>query len=54
MWIRRMACIVIGILLAVLAVVGLTAEIVPALGFAEGGGPAYLASKEISQWASDF
>ena len=54
MWFRKATRILIGIALTVMAVIGFTAELLPTLGVAHCGDPAYLASKEISQWASDF
>lgn len=54
MWFRKASHIFIGTMLAVMAAIGLTAELVPTSGVAPCDDPAYLASKEISQWASDF
>ena len=54
MWIRKATRILIGLALTALAVIGVTAELVPTLGVAPCGDLVYLASKEISQWASDF
>ena len=54
MWIERIVRSAIGLILAVLAGIGLAAEIVPTLGLAHYTTATYCASKEISQWASGF
>ena len=54
MWIQRIVGTAAGIALAVLAAIGFTAELVPTLGLAQYATATYCASKEISQWASDF
>jgi hypothetical protein len=52
MWIERIVRSAIGLILAVLAGIGLAAEIVPTLGLAHYTTATFCASKEISQWAS--
>jgi hypothetical protein len=54
MWIQRILRTVICAALAVLAGIGFAAEIVPTLGLAHYTTATYCASKEISQWASDY
>jgi hypothetical protein len=51
MWIERIVRSAIGLILAVLAAIGLAAEIVPTLGLSPYTTATYCASKEISQWA---
>ncbi len=54
MWIQRIVRTAVGITLAVLAAIGFAAELVPTLGLVQYATATYCASKEISQWASDF
>ncbi|HEY3178729.1 MAG TPA: hypothetical protein VGL25_07600 [Casimicrobiaceae bacterium] len=54
MWIQRTVRTAIGVALTVLAAIGFAAEIVPTLGLAHYSVATFCASKEISQWASDY
>ena len=48
---RRLKRATIVIVCAIVASVGLIAELVPAMGLARYSAAPYLATKEISQWA---